>query len=253
MSVPLDRIEHTFDFITGPGGDRRCALAGVCDPCGCAGRGPFRPRVPRHRRRDSADGGRAGRLPARACCLRVGSSGGHGPDRLQRSARLAVTPPTVRSPSDPGCDGRPTPLARPQAPRLSGCGACRRAPVAAGLAAGGISPSVAREILDWTDNLPDEHQGSADQACWTLLSPKPSLSDLSALAEELFRRCARPDADDGDDSFARRRVRLTYHYQGHAHLDADLTPSAAAAVKAVLDSLGRKTGPEDHERHPGPA
>ena len=48
-----------------------------------------------------------------------------------------------------------------------------------------------------------------------------------------------------DDSFARRRLRLTSHYQGHAHLDADLTPSAAVAVKAVLDSLGRKTGPED--------
>jgi hypothetical protein len=122
--------------------------------------------------------------------------------------------------------------------------------IAAGLAAGGIAPSVAREILDWTDKLPDEHQGSADQILLDAAGSGAELSDLSALAEELFRRCARPDADDSDDSFARRRLRLTSHYQGHAHLDADLTPSAAAAVKAVLDSLGRKTGPEDQRTQP---
>ena len=122
--------------------------------------------------------------------------------------------------------------------------------IAAGLAAGGIAPAIAREILDWTDKLPDEHQGSADQVLLDAAGSGAGLSDLSALAEEIFRRCARPDADDSDDSFARRRLRLTSHYQGHAHLDADLTPSAAAAVKAVLDSLGRKTGPEDQRTQP---
>ena len=122
--------------------------------------------------------------------------------------------------------------------------------VAARLAAGRIAPSIAREILDWTDKLPDGHQGGADQILLDAAVSGAGLSDLSALAEEIFRRCARPDADDGDDSFARRRLRLSAHYQGHAHLDADLTPSAAAAVKAVLDSLGRKTGPEDQRTQP---
>jgi hypothetical protein len=117
--------------------------------------------------------------------------------------------------------------------------------IAAGLAAGQVAPSVAREILDWTDKLPDEHHRGADQVLLDAASSGAELADLAALAEEIFRRCARPDADDGDDSFARRRLRLTGHYQGHAHLDADLTPSAAAALKAVLDALGRKTGPED--------
>jgi hypothetical protein len=70
-------------------------------------------------------------------------------------------------------------------------------------------------------------------------------ADLAGLAEEIHRRCARPDADDGDDSFARRRLRLTRHYQGHARLDADLTPQAATALRAVLDALGKKAGPED--------
>ena len=117
--------------------------------------------------------------------------------------------------------------------------------IAAGLAAGQIAPSVAREILDWTDKLPDEHQAGADQVLAGAAAAGAEVADLAALAEEIFRRCARPDNDDGDDSFARRRLRLTGHYQGHAHLDADLTPSAAAALKAVLDALGRKTGPED--------
>jgi hypothetical protein len=122
--------------------------------------------------------------------------------------------------------------------------------VAAGLAAAAVAPSVAREILDWTDKLPAEHQGGADQVLLDAAGSGAGLADLSALAEEIHRRCARPDADDGDDSFARRRLRLTHHYQGHAHLDADLTPPAAAAVKAVLDSLGRKTGPEDDRTQP---
>jgi len=122
--------------------------------------------------------------------------------------------------------------------------------IAAGLAAAAIAPSVAREILDWTDRLPAEHQGGADQVLIDAARSGAELSDLSALAEEIFRRCARPDTDDSDDGFARRRLRLTRHYQGHAHLDAHLTPSAAAALKAVLDSLGRKTGPEDQRTEP---
>jgi hypothetical protein len=95
--------------------------------------------------------------------------------------------------------------------------------VAAGLAAAAVAPSVAREILDWTDPLPAEHQGGADQVLLDAAGSGAGLADLSALAEEIHRRCARPDADDSDDSFARRRLRLTVHYQGHAHLDADLT------------------------------
>jgi Domain of unknown function (DUF222)/HNH endonuclease len=122
--------------------------------------------------------------------------------------------------------------------------------VAASLAAGHLAPSVAREILDWTGQLPDEHQAGADQILLHAHRGGAELADLAALAEEITRRCARPDAGDTDDSFATRRLRLTAHYQGHAHLDADLTPTAAAAVKAVLDALGRKTGPEDDRAQP---
>ena len=57
-------------------------------------------------------------------------------------------------------------------------------------------------------------------------------------------RCAPPD-NDGDDGFTRRAVTLSTHFQGAGHLDGNLTPECAAALQAVLESLGKKAGPED--------
>ena len=116
--------------------------------------------------------------------------------------------------------------------------------VAAALAAARLSPSWARAICDWTDQLP-EVTGPAP----TRSSPTPAagcarLSDVRLAFERIRALCAQPDTDDGDDKFAQRRLRLEPHFQGHARLDADLTPDAAAALQAVLDTLG-KPGPED--------
>lgn len=117
--------------------------------------------------------------------------------------------------------------------------------LAAGLSAGEISPSFAREICDWTDRLPEESRSDADRILLGAAADGAELADLSGLAEEIYRRCAAPDADDGDDRFAQRWLRLTPHYRGHARIDGDLTPRAAAALRAVLDALGKKRGPED--------
>ena len=38
---------------------------------------------------------------------------------------------------------------------------------------------------------------------------------------------------------------LSTHFQGAGHLDGNLTPECAAALQAVLESLGKKAGPED--------
>ncbi len=117
--------------------------------------------------------------------------------------------------------------------------------VHAALAAGTISVSYARHICDWTGQLAAGHQGGADQILLDAAAGGAGLPDLAGLAEEIRRRTARPDPDDDNDGFARRWLRLTRHYRGHARLDGDLTPAAAAALTAVLDALGRKTGPED--------
>src|SRR5580700_395435 len=114
------------------------------------------------------------------------------------------------------------------------------------LAEGRISPSFAREICDWTDRLPTyEQTADADQILLDAAAGGAELADLAGLAEDIYRRCGRPNGDDGDDGFAQRRVRLTRHFKGYAKLDGDLTPEAATALQAVFDSLGKKAGPED--------
>ncbi len=117
--------------------------------------------------------------------------------------------------------------------------------VAAALAAARLSPSWARAICDWSDLLPEACRAEADEILAGAAAGCARLSDVRLAWERIRALCAQPDTDDGDDRFARRRLRLEPHFQGHARLDADLTPDAAAGLRAVLDSLGRRTGPED--------
>jgi hypothetical protein len=113
------------------------------------------------------------------------------------------------------------------------------------LAAGGISESVARYVCDWTDALPEAHRADADAILLGAAAGGAELDDLAALAEEMRKRTARPDADGGDDGFADRWVRLETTFRGAGRLDGDLTPACATALGAVLESLGKKAGPED--------
>ncbi len=98
--------------------------------------------------------------------------------------------------------------------------------VHAALAAGTLSPSYARQVCDWTGQLPGEHQAAADQILLDAAAGGADTADLAGLAEEIRRRVARPDPDGTDDAFTRRWLRLTRHYRGHARLDGDLTPAA---------------------------
>jgi hypothetical protein len=116
--------------------------------------------------------------------------------------------------------------------------------VADALAAEEISESWARRVCEWTDALPEEHRDRADQILLAAAAGGADLPGLSGLAEEIHARCAPPDSD-GDDGFTRRGVSLDLHYQGAGKLSGNLTPECAAAVKAVLDSLSKKVGPED--------
>ena len=60
----------------------------------------------------------------------------------------------------------------------------------------------------------------------------------------MHKRCARPDTD-GDDGLAGRSVRLDTTFRGTGNLDGNLTPQCAAALRAVMDALGKRRGPED--------
>ena len=119
--------------------------------------------------------------------------------------------------------------------------------LAAALAGGAVSPSYARAIAAWADLLPQEHQAGADEILLAAAAGGASLADLAGLAEEMRARTAAPDGDGpdpgGNDND--RRVRLGLTFRGAGHLEGELTPACAAALSAVLESLGKKAGPED--------
>jgi hypothetical protein len=115
--------------------------------------------------------------------------------------------------------------------------------VAAALAAGTVSESWARAVCGWTDQLPEDVRDDADQ----ILLGAAELADLAGLAEELRKRTAGPDTDSGVED---RYLRLSTTFRGAGKLDADLTPECAAALRAVLDALGKAAGPEDERSKP---
>jgi len=117
--------------------------------------------------------------------------------------------------------------------------------VAAALARAELSPSYARRSCDWPDELPESVRAVADGSLADAAAHGLELDDLAVLFEEIRARTAEPDADGEDDRFGRRRLHLDRHFRGHASLSGELTPQAAGALEAVLDSLGKPTGPED--------
>jgi hypothetical protein len=117
--------------------------------------------------------------------------------------------------------------------------------VAAGLAGGELSVSFARRVCDWLDELPADVQAAAEEIVVAAAVGGADLAGLSTLVQEIRLRTARPDGDGDDQAFGRRSVFLDTYFRGNGSLRGDLTPAAAAAVQAVLDALGARTGPED--------
>jgi hypothetical protein len=117
--------------------------------------------------------------------------------------------------------------------------------VKAALRAGAISESWARQICEWTDLLPESARDDADTILLAAAAGGAELADLASLVEQMRRKLARPDQDSGDDGFDERRLRLATTIGGAGKLDGDLTPGCATALRAVLDALGKKAGPED--------
>jgi hypothetical protein len=112
------------------------------------------------------------------------------------------------------------------------------------LADGQISASWARELCDWSGRLPVGKRDDADAILTGAARAGAELADLAGLAVEMYQR-SRPDCPDEDGGFGDRAVWLGVTLGGAGRLDGDLTPGCAAALSAVLDSLGKKAGPED--------
>jgi hypothetical protein len=118
-------------------------------------------------------------------------------------------------------------------------------PVIAGaLAAGQISASWARQLCDWTGQLPEDLRPDADQILLAAALGGADIHDLTALAREMIERArTAPDTDDG--GFADRAVWLQTTIGGAGRLQGDLTPECAASLAVILDALSQRGGPED--------
>jgi hypothetical protein len=114
------------------------------------------------------------------------------------------------------------------------------------LAAGDISASWADEITRWTRPLPAEMRAKTDEILVAAATAGASLDDLAVIAGAAIEqwRSARPDSDDQPDH-GDRSLRLGLTFGGAGLLRGDLTPECAAALTAVLESLGKKHGQED--------
>jgi Domain of unknown function (DUF222) len=116
------------------------------------------------------------------------------------------------------------------------------------MADGQLSQSWALEIADWTRELPAELRGETDKILLEAAAAGADLDDLKVLAACALEkwRSQQPDPDGPDDGFDDRYVQVGTTFGGAGCVQGNLTPECAAAVQAVLESMGKKRGPEDH-------
>ena len=119
-------------------------------------------------------------------------------------------------------------------------------PLARGIAAGELSHSWAREILDWLRRLPEELRAGTEEVLAEAAAGGASLEDLATIVAAALARWEADHPDpDGDGGFRDRFVQVETTFGGAGVIRGDLTPECAAAVTAVLEALGKKAGPED--------
>ena len=122
----------------------------------------------------------------------------------------------------------------------------------AAMAAAVLSESQADEIAEWTRQLPDEMRAATDQVIVQAAEAGAPLEDLAVIAAAAIEqhRRGQPDPDEEESRFGERFLRVGVTFGGAAVIRGDLTPECAAAVRAVLESLGKKRGPEDDRTEP---
>jgi len=122
----------------------------------------------------------------------------------------------------------------------------------AALARAVLSESQADEVADWTRSLPAEMRAATDEIIVQAAGAGAPLEDLAVIAAAAIERHRQqqPDKDEDESKFRDRYLRVGVTFGGAAVIRGDLTPECAAAVRAVLESLGKKRGPEDDRPEP---
>jgi hypothetical protein len=118
--------------------------------------------------------------------------------------------------------------------------------VARALAAGRISASVGKLIIDFCGKLPAEDQEAAEQVLTDAAGEGADAADLSLLAAEIYRRVY-PNGIERDEerAAADRGLTLGKTFGGVGRLNGDLTAHATSLAEQVIGALSRRKGPED--------
>jgi len=122
-------------------------------------------------------------------------------------------------------------------------------PLLAGLRTKAVSKSVALQLAKWTQAIPAEFRGQAEEI---LVAAARAGADLRALAQicaEIRSRTVPPDPD-GNDPALDRALSLDTTLDGAGVLRGDLTAECAAMVQAVLDVLSAPAGAGDLRTRP---
>ena len=122
-------------------------------------------------------------------------------------------------------------------------------PLLAGLRTRAVTTSVALQLAKWTQAIPAEFRGQAEDI---LVAAARAGADLRALAQicaEIRSRTVPPDPD-GTDPALDRALFLDTTLDGAGVMRGDLTPECAAMVQAVLDALSAPAGAGDLRTRP---
>jgi hypothetical protein len=119
--------------------------------------------------------------------------------------------------------------------------------VADAVAHGELSESWAAKLAEWTGKLPADWRHDVDKLLTDTAAAGANLEDLAFIARAAYEkwRSRQPDPDDPDDGFDDRFLKLGTTLDNAGRVTGDLTPECTAALQAVLESLGKKAGPED--------
>jgi len=124
--------------------------------------------------------------------------------------------------------------------------------IAAAMASGAVSEAWAAEMAEWTRRLPVDWRHEVDGILLDSAAAGAALDDLAIIAQAALEkwRQQQPDPDDPSDGFDERHLKLGTTIDNAGRVTGDLTPECTAALQAVLESLGKKEGPEDDRTQP---
>jgi hypothetical protein len=122
-------------------------------------------------------------------------------------------------------------------------------PLLAGLRTRAVSKSVALQLAKWTQVIPAEFRGQAEEILVAASRAGAGLRALAQICAEIRSRTAPPDPD-GNDPALDRALFLDTTLDGAGVIRGDLTPECTAMVQAVLDALSAPTGAGDLRTRP---